>query len=109
MWYLCILCRTKWIQIRGSRYSVGCIVLNSEPVFGQIVDILLTAVDMCLLVCEVLTTDGYVEHFHAFEVSKETPTPLAFCSPQELADYHILGLYKLNHAMYVVPKYHIGE
>ena len=54
--------------------------------FGQIVDILLTEVDMCLFVCEVLTTDGYVEHFHVFEVSKETPTPVAFCSPKELAD-----------------------
>ena len=51
---------------------------------------MLIEVDMCLFVCEVLTTDGYVEHFHAFEVSRETPTPEAFYSPKELADYHIL-------------------
>ena len=57
-----------------------------------------------------MTTDGYVEHFHVFEVSEETPTLVAFCSPKELTDYHIiLGLYKLNHAMYVVPNYYIGE
>ena len=62
-----------------------------------------------MFVCDVLTTEGYVEHFHAFEVSKETPTPLAFHSPKELADYHILGLYTLNRAMYVVPNYYIGE
>ena len=53
---------------------------------------------MCLFVCEILTTDGYSEHFHAFEVSKETPTPVAFCSQKELADYHAfqIGIPRLS-------------
>ena len=49
-----------------------------------------------MFVCEVLTTDRYVEHYHAFEVSREVPTPVVFCSQKDLADFHALGLFKLN-------------
>ena len=85
-------------------------VLNSEPVFGQIIDILLTEVDIiCLFVCEVLTVDRYAEHYHAFEVSRDVPTPVVFCSQKDLSDFHAMGLYKVNHAQYVVPKYYIED
>ena len=58
------LCRTKWIELKGTRYSVGCIVLNSSPTFGLLIDILLTDVDEHLFVCEALKLERYAEHLH---------------------------------------------
>ena len=62
-------------------------------------------VDVCLFVCEVLTTEYFEEHLHAFKVSKESPVSLVICTHKELADYHVLSLYKHHHSLYVVPKY----
>ena len=59
--------------------------------------------------CEVLTTHSFVEHYHAFEVSREVPTPVVFRLQKDLADFHALGLYKVNHAQYVVQKYYIED
>ena len=102
--------RTKWVQCNGVVYSVGCVVmLNTAPTFGQLNDIILTDVDICLFVCNILSTEGYVDHLHAFEVHQEKPIPIVFYKQSDLTDYHPLGLYKLNDSLYVVPKYSIEE
>ena len=108
---LCVnSCRTNLIQLKGTRYSIGCIVvLDSEPTFGLLIDILLTDVDICLFVCDVLKTGGHVEHLHAFEVIKEKPTPVVFYKQTDSADHHPLASYELNDAMYIVPKYVIDD
>ena len=104
------LCRTKWIELKETRYSLGCIVvLNSSPTFGLLIDILLTDVDEHLFVCETLKLERYAEHLHAYEVAREKPTPIAFCKQRDLSDYHPLALYKLTDAMYNVPKYNIED
>ena len=84
-------------------------MLSTAPVFGQLHDILLTKVDICIFVCNILGTEGYVDHLHAFELHHEKPTPLTFCKQQDLSDYHPLGLYKLDDSLYVVIKYYIEE
>ena len=98
------------MQCNGVVYSVGCVVvLSTAPTFGQLHDILLTEADICIFVCIILVTEGYVDHLHAFEVHQEKPTPLTFCKQRDLTDYHPLGLYKLNGSLYVIPKHYIEE
>lgn len=100
----------KWVQIKGTKYSKGSVTVieaNIIPTFGIIVDLLVVDVDICLFVCEVLTTEYFEEHLHAFKVSRETPVSLAICQHKELADYHVLSLYKHHHSLYVVPKYNL--
>lgn len=62
-------------------------------------------VDICLFVCEVLTTDSFVEHLHAFRVEREDTVSLSFVTFNELADYHVLSLYGYQQGLYIVPKY----
>lgn len=100
----------KWVQVNGCKYSIGSIVVietSITPTFGLIIDLIIAEVEKCMLVCEVLNTDKFVEHFHAFCVKREatTATPLAILTPYELSDYHVLSLYKEQISMYVVPKY----
>ena len=40
------------------------------PIFGIVIDILITA-DQLYLVCEVLTTEEFYAHLHSFVVKKE--------------------------------------
>ena len=109
--YVIIIIRTKWAQLEGVRYSTSCIVVLStdslNPIFGQIIDILLINIKQCLLVCEVLETEGFDEHYHAYVVTKQTPTPLTFCKQSDLSDFHTLGVYKHKGEMFIVPKYHL--
>ena len=77
------------------------------PTFGSIFDILLVDVDLPLFVCELLEVEGFVEHYHAYTVVKQKPTPLTICRQSDFSDFHVLGLYKHGSAFYVVPKYHL--
>ena len=54
--------RANFVQINGTRYSKECVIALAAdtagvPTFGFLSDILLTDVDNCLFVCEVLETD----------------------------------------------------
>ena len=96
------------MEIKGTKYSQGGVtVLEADiiPTFGLIIDLLVVDVDICLFVCEVLVVECFEEHLHAFKVFKERPASLAICKHKELADYHVLSLYKHHHSLYVVPKY----
>ena len=105
------------MQLQGTRYCEGSVVvLNSDihPTFGHIIDIVIVDVDNPLFICEVLETREFISHVHAFVVKKksQTPIPITVIKQQELADHHVLGLYKLRHfqdsfSFYIVPKYHI--
>ena len=61
--------------MKGTKYSQGSITVNESdiiPRFGLLVDLLIVDVD----VCEVLKTEYFEEHLHAFKVSKESPVSL---------------------------------
>ena len=109
--------RVIWIQIQGTKYVEGCVVVldSSEilPKFGIIISVLLIKPDEPCLVCELLKTQEFSTHFHSYVVPRDKPIPIVFCKPDELSDHHSLGLYSLrfNHdsvpTNYIVPQYHL--
>ena len=64
-------------------------------------------------VCELLQTKEFATHFHGFIMQRESPIPIVFCKPDQLSDYHTLGLYSFRYNQdivrtnYIVPKYHL--
>ena len=58
--------RTEWVRIRGTMYSIGAVVLtkfiNDMPIFGRIVNILLSESMKPLLVTDVLQTICFNKH-----------------------------------------------
>jgi len=92
--------RVKWIQVQGTKYIEGSVVVLGSteilPAFGLIIDILITKVDNPYFVCEVLYTEEFSVHFHSFVITRQTPIPISFCTPDEHADHHTLGLYSLR-------------
>ena len=107
----------KSVQVHGTKYQEGSVVTLSSnnifPLFGRIIDILVIDVDIVYFICEVLETDEFNAHLHAFVVSTLKPIPLIVLKQSELADFHVLGLYKLRlfdqdrTTLYVVPKYNL--
>ena len=110
--------RVAWIQLQGTKYVEGCVVVldTSEilPIFGIIINIILIKTDQPCLVCEMLHTEEFSAHFHSYIVKREdNPVPVVFCEPHELVDHHTLGLYSLRlfqetiPTHYIVPQYHL--
>ena len=109
--------RVTWIQVQGTKYVEGSVVVldSSEvlPTFGIIINIVLITLDEPYLVCEVLHTEEFFAHLHAFIVQRDKPIPIVFCKPDELSDHHTLGLYTLrlfqdtHVTQYIVPQYHL--
>lgn len=106
------------MQIRGTTYCEGSVVtLTSSilPTFRRIIDILIADVDTPLLVCEILQTEEFRAHLHAFVVRTQEPIPTTVLKQNEVADHHVLGLYKLSlfqddiFSLYIVPKYHVVD
>lgn len=104
------------MQVHGTKYQEGSIVTlssNTLPLFGRIINILVIDVDIVYFVCEMLETEEFNSHLHAFVVSTQKPIPLVVLKQNELADFHVLGLYKLSLfneeriTLYVVPKYNL--
>ena len=63
------------------------------PTFGSIFDILLVDVDLPLFVCEILEVEGFVEHYHAYTVVKQKPTPLTICRQSVLSILYLNIIY----------------
>lgn len=100
--------RLNWIEVLGTKYmSGGVVILSGEPdySFGLIVDVVVFDVDNYFLVCEILNTDCFNAHLHAFEVSHSVPHAYSFVKQTNLADHSVLGLYKKGGNMFIVLKY----
>ena len=107
--FVCVCVRLQWIEVLGTTYkSGGIVVLSTDddgvPTFGLISEILITDVDKYFMVCETLQTDYFCSHFHAFKISHVSHPSYAFVKQMQLSDYAVLGLYK---SQYVVLKYHV--
>ena len=62
--------RSSWVKIGGTVYKPDNIVAISSdllPVFGKIIDVLIVSVTDCYFVCELLVTDSFNSHNHAYE------------------------------------------
>lgn len=105
------------MSIHGTKYQEGSIITlasNVHPSFGRIIDILVVNVDTVYFVTEMLETEEFCTHLHAFVVSTPLkPIPLVVIQQSDLADFHVIGLYKLRlfdqerNSLYVVPKYNL--
>lgn len=102
----------SWIQVNGTDYKPGGIVVlkvELNPTFGIIYDILVFDVDQYLLVCEELITVHFNSNLHAFHVSYPDRQSFLICTPSDLADYNVLGLYKQSGSYFVTLKYYLIE
>ena len=82
-------------------------MLSVEPFFrfGLIKDVIVLDVDDYFLVCEVLETECFNSHFHAYEVSRYCPPSFVFVKQVSLADHSMLGLYKKADKYFIALKY----
>ena len=106
-------CRSSWVKIGGTVYKEDNIVAVSSdllPVFGKILTIVMIDVTQCYFVCELLITDCFNSHYHAYEVSKHiTPTPIVICRQTDFIDHHVLGLYHVSSLNLISLKYYLPE
>ena len=79
------------------------------PLFGIITDIVVHHADHVYFVCNVLHTECFNSHFHAYEVSKTKDYD--FCTHSDLIDHHVLSLYSLSSytTCFIPMKYHLEE
>ena len=110
--------RSSWVKIGGTVYKtddVAAVSSNLLPLFGRIIDIFIVDVSDCYFVFELLVTECFNSHYHAFEVRKQTQQPiqLVVCKQSDLIDYHVLGLYTIpvhdDHLTFVSLKYYLPE
>ena len=92
----------------GTTYKSGGVVILSTdsedgiPTFGLIIEILITDVDKYFIVCEIMHTDCFCTHYHAYKITQDSNPSYAFVKQNDLCDHAVLGLYK---SQYVVLKY----
>ena len=103
----------SWVKIGGSLYKTDAIVAISSnllPIFGQILAIVMLNVDQCYFVCEILATDSFNSHYHAYEIRKqEFPTPIIVCHQSAFIDHHVLSLDHVSSFNFVSLKYYLPE
>ena len=107
-----IVYRLSWIEIDGTVYKPGSVVVLTSslmPQFGIITDILMLNIDDYYFSCELLCTVSFNEHFHAYEVTRSSLVNLVICKQSELIDYHVLGMYAVAAKHSVSLKYHLME
>ena len=108
-----IVYRTSWVTIGGTKYKPGDVIIADSsgllPIFGKIEHILFIRNEW-QFVCQLLNTDTYNSHYHAYEVSyHSTHTPIIICQQSSFVDYHVLALYRNSSLTFVPLKYHITE
>ena len=103
-----MLIEAKAIIEDGHRYSRNEAVIldfvDDEYVFGKILKVFIVD-NVVYLMCNVLVTECYNSHFHAYEVCDGYTNMLVEIN--KLFDYHPLGLYKLLDRFYVIMRYHV--
>ena len=107
-----LACRLSWVQVGGSTYHFGDVVVlkyDLLPTFGVIHDLIVFDVTEFFIVAEVLITQCFVDHYHSFEVSKQPLKEYSICPIKDLIDHHVLGLYNIADSFFVPLKYYLVE
>ncbi len=90
--------RVSWIELCGTRYTSGDVVVatsNLLPQFGIIQEIIVD--NLCyLFFLELLHTICFSTHFHSFEVINNSPPVFSVIKPSDLFDHCVLGLYHIQ-------------
>ena len=87
-----------------------CTVIDDEPVFGKITDIIVTENNTCLFVLNTYRVMSHNKHYNAYEVDSLEETVI--CQHKDLADYHLLYIHKsFNRTTcsknFICLKYHV--
>ena len=99
-------------MISGTTYRKGTVVVcgveDDIPMFGSIVDIIVTPIQECFFVLSAFTTSAFQHHYHAYEVC---PTDSNFvCHFRQLFDYHPVVCTKIvgrGQSLFISMKYHL--
>ena len=87
----------SYVEITGTRYKQGNILVCSFdeeiPVFGKIVDIIVTKFSDCLFISIPYIGINFHTHYNAFEVYADTTHYIVY-RQKDLKDYHPLPLSK---------------
>ena len=80
------------------------------PVFGEIIDIVVTPLEECILVMRPLVADYYSRHFHAYHVIP-MQEPILVYRHMDIYDYQVYHTNRIHSSvdssLYVCVKYHI--
>ena len=68
----------------GTTYQhggIGVLSINPEmvPSFGLICDIFMSEVDNYFIVCEILDTECFCSHYHAYKIRHDSHPTYVFC------------------------------
>lgn len=103
--------RIQWAKLGNTKYQRGVfIILQSSilPSFGEILDVIVINIDTCLFVIREYTTECFLHHYQAYEVSKNQAVSVYKFS--DFVDYYPLTSYTLqNGKKVIILKYHIVE
>lgn len=112
-----VLHRVSYAEINGTRYSSGnillCTFFEDTPIFGKVVDIIVTDSSKCYFILNPYISTNFNKHFNSYEVELLKDDKV-ICQHRDFADYHLLSLSKsFDRTMYdknfVCLKYHVFE
>ena len=89
--------RVSYADISGTKYCKGCVILctfcDDDPIFGKVLDIVVTESGNCLFVLEPYVVKTFNKHFNAYEVHPLSNGYMV-CQQKDFADYHVLSISK---------------
>ena len=104
------------MKIDGSEYRKSSVVLchfeQGMPVFGEVIDIIVTELQECLFVVHPLVADYFDRHFHAYHIVSYNHHTLVYRYSQ-FHDHNVLHTNRIHstvdHSLYVCVKYHVFD
>ena len=100
------------MEIRGTRYSKNAVIVihideDDVPLFGVILEFLVTPLQEIFFVCKMLVTEAYSRHFHSYEVLLTDVIQVLY--HRDLYDFHPLECITLfgSTEKFVMLKYHL--
>lgn len=92
-----MLIRVSYADIDGTKYSNGdilvCTYCDHDPVFGKVLDVIITESNECLFVLEPFIVRAFSHHFNAYEVEQITNEYIV-CRHKDFVDHHPLSISK---------------
>ena len=104
--------RVPHAEIHGTKYSRGdvllCTFCQDEPVFGKVLDFIVTSSSECFFILKPFITRNFNCHYNAYEV-EQIPNEYVVCQQK---DHHVLSIsksfsYSLCNKNFVCIKYHV--
>ena len=81
-----VVCHPSWVQYFNSTYKKYCIIVTSmsnKPVFGKVQDILVLPDSSVFFLVNILTTEHFDSHYHAYCVRETIACDLIELSSME--------------------------